>query len=124
MTNSLHDCTAGSTHPSFSDVFLILPKLIDRLTGLHADSEQIMTMTVGAVEDFLEGKANMVQQRTRTLGKMEEQVFMSIGTEELEGQDGKAGAGIGMDGKIQKVGEQGKLVFHPIEDNTVSGTTA
>ncbi|EIN06804.1 hypothetical protein PUNSTDRAFT_54174 [Punctularia strigosozonata HHB-11173 SS5] len=43
----------GATHPSFSDVFLILPDYINRLTGLKVSADKVIQRTVGAVEDFL-----------------------------------------------------------------------
>lgn len=83
-----------------------------------------MAMTVGAVEDFLMGKAGKVQQRARTLGKIEEQELTSRSVGEEQGkiqndsEDGVAGR------KIGKVGDQGELVFHPVEGDVNSvGTT-
>ena len=40
---------AGSTHPSFSDVFVIVPPFINRMTGLKVDATEMLdtTMDVG-----------------------------------------------------------------------------
>lgn len=44
---------AGSTHPSFSDVFLILPDYLNRLTGLRIDADKVIDMSIHVVERFL-----------------------------------------------------------------------
>lgn len=46
----------GSTHPSFSDVFLIVPGFINRLTGLKVDADQMLTTTIEVTMAFLSGK--------------------------------------------------------------------
>lgn len=45
----------GATHPSFSDVFLILPAAINRLTGLSAPAPNVIARAVRATEQFLGG---------------------------------------------------------------------
>lgn len=45
----------GATHPSFSDVFLILPTAINRLTGLAAPPASVIARAVRAAEQFLGG---------------------------------------------------------------------
>lgn len=45
----------GSTHPSFSDVFLILPHAINKLTGLSCAARAVIDKTVRATEQFLSG---------------------------------------------------------------------
>lgn len=45
----------GATHPSFSDVFLILPAAINRLTGLSAPAPSVIARAVRATEQFLGG---------------------------------------------------------------------
>ena len=47
----------GATHPSFSDVFLILPAAINRLTGLSAPASSVIARAVRATEQFLGGPA-------------------------------------------------------------------
>lgn len=47
----------GSTHPSFSDVFLILPHAINKLTGLGCSARVIIDRVVRATEEFLGGEA-------------------------------------------------------------------
>lgn len=56
-------CAAGATHPSFSDVFLILPRRINELTGLKVSAERVIELALGAVEDFLRGEPHKTQQR-------------------------------------------------------------
>lgn len=50
----------GSTHPSFSDVFLILPPYINRLTGLRADADKVIEMMIHTVDRYLDGKIDEV----------------------------------------------------------------
>ncbi|EKM50667.1 uncharacterized protein PHACADRAFT_264049 [Phanerochaete carnosa HHB-10118-sp] len=45
----------GATHPSFSDVFLILPTAINKLTGLACPALSVITKTVRATTEFLSG---------------------------------------------------------------------
>lgn len=54
---------AGATHPSFSDVFLILPRRINELTGLKVSAERVIELALGAVADFLHGEPHKTQQR-------------------------------------------------------------
>ncbi|EKM51728.1 uncharacterized protein PHACADRAFT_127563 [Phanerochaete carnosa HHB-10118-sp] len=46
----------GSTHPSFSDVFLILPHAINKITGLGCPARAVIDKIVHATEEFLTGK--------------------------------------------------------------------
>ncbi|CAL1710013.1 unnamed protein product [Somion occarium] len=46
----------GATHPSFSDVFLILPDYINSLTGLRLDADRVISILVHLVDHFLDGK--------------------------------------------------------------------
>ncbi|KAH8102144.1 platelet-activating factor acetylhydrolase, isoform II-domain-containing protein [Cristinia sonorae] len=55
----------GSTHPSFSDVFLILPPYINRLTGLRAEADKVIEMMIGLVDKFLEGQTDAIRAKTR-----------------------------------------------------------
>ncbi|KAH7909875.1 platelet-activating factor acetylhydrolase [Hygrophoropsis aurantiaca] len=50
----------GSTHPSFSDVFLILPDFINRFTGLAVDPLAVINLSVEAVNEFLVGNVGQV----------------------------------------------------------------
>ena len=59
----MHDLAAGATHPSFSDVFLILPQRINELTGLKVSAERVIELALGAMEDFLRGEPHKTQQR-------------------------------------------------------------
>ncbi|OSD02126.1 alpha/beta-hydrolase [Trametes coccinea BRFM310] len=46
----------GTTHPSFSDVFLILPDAINKLTGLHCGAQTVIERIVRATEEYLSGR--------------------------------------------------------------------
>lgn len=54
---------AGSTHPSFSDVFIILPEYVNKLTGLRADAASIISLAVRATADFLDGRSDAIIKR-------------------------------------------------------------
>ncbi|KAF8325632.1 platelet-activating factor acetylhydrolase, isoform II-domain-containing protein [Cantharellus anzutake] len=45
---------AGSTHPSFSDVFLIVPGIINRMIGLSTESPRVLSLAVNATAAFLQ----------------------------------------------------------------------
>lgn len=45
----------GATHPSFSDVFLILPSAINKLTGLTCAAAAVINKAVRATTEFLSG---------------------------------------------------------------------
>lgn len=47
----------GSTHPSFSDVFLILPHTINKLTGLGCPARAVIDRIVRATGEFLADEA-------------------------------------------------------------------
>lgn len=47
--------TAGATHPSFSDVFLIIPSFINRIIGLRTPPNRVFTHSLRAVLQFLNG---------------------------------------------------------------------
>ncbi|KAI6158244.1 platelet-activating factor acetylhydrolase [Pisolithus tinctorius] len=44
----------GSSHPSFTDVFLILPDYVNRMMGLAIDPVYVINVTVGKTKQFLE----------------------------------------------------------------------
>lgn len=46
---------AGSTHPSFSDVFLIIPSFVNWITGLRTPPNRVFTHSLRAVLQFLNG---------------------------------------------------------------------
>lgn len=46
--------TAGSTHPSFSDVHLILPGFINRRTGLQVEAQTVFDLSIPAVLAFIQ----------------------------------------------------------------------
>ncbi|KAH9930236.1 platelet-activating factor acetylhydrolase, isoform II-domain-containing protein [Fomitopsis serialis] len=53
----------GATHPSFSDVFLILPQRINELTGLKVSAEKVIELALDAVGDFLRGEGHKTVKR-------------------------------------------------------------
>ncbi|KAH8818833.1 alpha/beta-hydrolase [Flagelloscypha sp. PMI_526] len=55
---------AGSTHPSFSDVFLFLPRFIGKMAGLKCSAELVLEVTVDATLYFLAGKGEEICQRS------------------------------------------------------------
>jgi platelet-activating factor acetylhydrolase len=56
-TGSLQVYTiGGSTHPSFSDVFLILPHAINKMTGLSCSAHAVIDRIVRATEEYLSGE--------------------------------------------------------------------
>ncbi|KAK7683715.1 hypothetical protein QCA50_013091 [Cerrena zonata] len=50
----------GTTHPSFSDVFLILPDYINSLTGLRLDADRVIHIVVHLVDHFLDDRIHEV----------------------------------------------------------------
>ncbi|KAH7921574.1 hypothetical protein BV22DRAFT_1107127 [Leucogyrophana mollusca] len=72
----------GSTHPSFSDVFLILPDYINRLTGLEVDPLAVITLTIDAVSKFIDG--NIEEAR-------KDKSMTEAGGRLTKGEVGKAG---------------------------------
>ncbi|KAJ7660512.1 platelet-activating factor acetylhydrolase [Mycena rosella] len=56
---------AGTTHPSFSDVFLILPNWINRLAGLRTPPEYVCDVAVACIREFARGDEVMVRRRGR-----------------------------------------------------------
>jgi len=58
---------AGATHPSFSDVFLILPSYINRLTGLKTQPERVISISVAVVVTFLGGRVGAARAQARAV---------------------------------------------------------
>ncbi|KAI5992867.1 hypothetical protein EDC04DRAFT_1287482 [Pisolithus marmoratus] len=50
----------GSTHPSFSDVFLILPDYVNKMMGLAIDPLYVINATVDKTKQFLENGGEYV----------------------------------------------------------------
>lgn len=59
----VYNKTAGATHPSFSDIFLILPEKVNRLTGLKVDAHTVLDLCIGAVWDFVRGMSQATRMR-------------------------------------------------------------
>lgn len=81
------------------------------MTGLHADSEQVMAITVAAVDDFLKGKGHKIKQRARYLGKQETQELESALAEAKQSHKEHENSDMA---QIIKVGPEGGLVHHPV----------
>jgi platelet-activating factor acetylhydrolase len=61
MNSFSHNYQGGATHPSFSDVFLILPTYVNRWTGLRVQSDKVISLCVRAVTQFLNGDQQLVK---------------------------------------------------------------
>lgn len=61
-SNSTIFSIAGSTHPSFSDVHLILPAFINRRTGLKVHAATIFDVCIPAVEAFLDHRYDELKE--------------------------------------------------------------
>ncbi|KAJ7461303.1 platelet-activating factor acetylhydrolase [Mycena galericulata] len=83
---------AGSTHPSFSDVFLILPSFVNRLAGLRTTPEYVVDVTVSCVLDFARGDEAGVRRRASA---------------KRQGADADAG-----EEAAGKLGEPGTVMLH------------
>lgn len=55
MMSTQTNALAGATHPSFSDVFLIIPSFVNKLTGLRIPPTRVFTHSLRAVLHFLNG---------------------------------------------------------------------
>ncbi|KIM76004.1 hypothetical protein PILCRDRAFT_826858 [Piloderma croceum F 1598] len=79
-TSSLVFSIGGATHPSFSDVFLILPSYLNRRTGLRIDSDKVISLCVRAATQFLNGNGQRAKEMAQTSsgveGKMEAGAFI------------------------------------------------
>jgi hypothetical protein len=54
MPDLCRSVPAGSTHPSFSDIHLILPRFINRRIGLKTEADYILDVTIHAIELFFD----------------------------------------------------------------------
>lgn len=61
MTSSV--MLAGGTHPSFSDVHLILPKFVNTLMGLRGTPERILECQLHASLEFIQARGNELEGR-------------------------------------------------------------
>ncbi|KAJ7731777.1 platelet-activating factor acetylhydrolase [Mycena metata] len=85
---------AGTTHPSFSDVFLILPSWINRLAGLRTSPEYVRDVAVTCIREFARGDEAAVRRRGRA----------SDAGRKDQGQGGneaEAGLGLGAPGAVE-----------------------
>jgi len=86
----------GATHPSFSDVFLILPPYINKLTGLRVDANRVIEMMIHIVDRYLDGKIDDVGNASRGgegLGKVGLNVRVVAGNLETLKASGANGTG-------------------------------
>lgn len=112
--NADPELAAGATHPSFSDVFLILPEYINKLTGLRIAAPRVLALAVGAAADFLDGRADAIRKRAvrykgGTCGEMIVVDGVCVGEEQEE----KDGDGEKVVPRPRKpVGTPGELMWH------------
>ncbi|KAK6904816.1 hypothetical protein I203_105634 [Kwoniella mangroviensis CBS 8507] len=59
---------AGTTHPAFSDVFLITPGFVGSMTGLSVPPYSVFPTTVQAIEAFLDSNAEAGNFKLDSLG--------------------------------------------------------
>ncbi|KIJ63183.1 hypothetical protein HYDPIDRAFT_168739 [Hydnomerulius pinastri MD-312] len=55
----------GSTHPAFSDIFLILPNYVNKLFGLAADPGRVIDLTIDTTRRFLENEEDNTDRIVR-----------------------------------------------------------
>ena len=104
----------GSTHPSFSDVFLILPHAINKLTGLNCAAHAVIDKIVRASEEFLSGEGGHSGQVTYN------EVFRDDDDMEwkmsIKGKSRRKRMANGASGKFYRsVGKPGELALYRIE---------
>jgi platelet-activating factor acetylhydrolase len=107
-TNPLVFSIPGATHPSFSDVFLILPEYVNKLTGLGVRAERVLQLIVDATLDFIAGDTEKIVSRAT------EYVPSALG-ETLPVRD-MQGSGEQTVGEVAKparpLGLPGELIWH------------
>lgn len=79
--------TAGSTHPSFSDVFLIIPSFINRLIGLRTPPNRVFTHSLRAVLQFLKGASATQLSEAAKHHTLEDFVEDIAGTYDAQGNE-------------------------------------
>lgn len=91
---------AGSTHPSFSDIHLILPNGINRLIGLEADPRRVLDLTVRGTVEFLRSDKSGMRKRPKS-GKHAEWELCVVGHDEAAAEAHEAHK----DGEEEEEGE-------------------
>jgi platelet-activating factor acetylhydrolase len=105
----------GATHPSFSDVFLILPEYVNRMTGLRVDAGTVVSLTVAACSDFLRGKSAEIKKRAVIYrpDPVQDKLHVTDGRDVGEGgQPEKVGE---VPKPYKPVGNPGQLIWHTFE---------
>jgi hypothetical protein len=69
LTTLHYTYLAGATHPSFSDLPVILPGMINRLTGLKIPDRDVLDLSVRVVEAFLTGGGSVEAARKQADGE-------------------------------------------------------
>ncbi|PSR73510.1 hypothetical protein PHLCEN_2v10651 [Hermanssonia centrifuga] len=107
VTNSLLVLSiGGATHPSFSDVFLILPAAICRMTGLKASPAEVISKAVKATEEWLAGKRvgwDGVWQEGEDREEQAKEAKGRLGRMSRKGKE-----------KYMPAGKPGELSWHPL----------
>jgi platelet-activating factor acetylhydrolase len=105
----------GATHPSFSDVFLILPEYINKLTGLRVDSHVVVDAAVQTSADFLAGRLDAIKSRAV--------VYNPHPKTELQVGEGHNGEEVAKAVRpVRPVGKPGQLIWHIFKDDSASAT--
>ncbi|TFK45802.1 alpha/beta-hydrolase [Heliocybe sulcata] len=103
----------GATHPSFSDVFLILPEYINKMTGLRVRADKVLELAVDATTDFLNGRVDRVIKRAvRYEGDGDGHPSLRVEGREEEA-DGGGEECMTVAKPKRPVGQPGELVWNP-----------
>lgn len=115
----------GATHPSFSDVFLILPGAINKMTGLKCASTSVIERAVRATEEFLAGEGGhsgrvtydeVFKDEEDRKRKMRERGATAKNKKRNEEEGEEEG------GKLYRpIGRPGELAWHRLEVGSASG---
>jgi platelet-activating factor acetylhydrolase len=102
----------GATHPSFSDVFLILPESVNRMTGLRVAASTVVSLTINACADFLNGKAEAIEKRSVVYRPKKVKEIPVIDASVADGEPEKVAD---VPRPYKPVGKAGDLVWHQFE---------
>ena len=99
----------GATHPSFADVFLILPAAINKLTGLACPAARVIAKAVRATTEFLSGPGGHGGRVTYDEEFRDEEECRG----KRRGRRRDSGAGEEAGGKLYRpVGKPGELAWY------------
>ncbi|GJE98066.1 hypothetical protein PsYK624_142880 [Phanerochaete sordida] len=102
----------GATHPSFSDVFLILPSAINKLTGLACPASSVIAKAVRATTEFLSGPGGHGGRVTYD-EEFRDEADRTYKIKVRGGKKRNSDAGEEKGGKLYRpVGKPGELAWH------------